>query len=145
MTRISRRPVKSDVMERIFELFFQAIGKKSKKDDFFAVISDILSPTEKVMIAKRVTIIFLLMKKIDYQTISEVVKVASGTIAKFQIIMENSKGIVKSLQSSLLNDKLINILDEFMLSFKGPGMHGTNWTSAWKRKNELERRKSQGI
>ena len=59
--------------------------------------------------------------------------------------MENSKGIVKSLQSSLLNDKLINILDEFMLSFKGPGMHGTNWTSAWKRKNELERRKSQGI
>src|SRR3989344_4680113 len=113
MTRISRRPVKDDVVERIFELFFQAIGKKSKKEDFLAVISDILSPTEKIMIAKRVTIIFLLMKNVDYQTISDVVKVASGTIAKFQIIMENSKGVVKALQSTLLNDNLMNMLDEF--------------------------------
>ena len=85
------------------------------------------------------------MKKIDYQTISDVVKVSPSTIAKFQIIMENSKGIVKALQKILLNDKLVNILDEVILAFKGPGMHGTNWSSAWQRKNELERRRAEGI
>ena len=145
MTRISRRPVKDHVIERIYELFFEAVGKKTKKQEFLEVIHDLLSPTERIMIAKRVTIIFLLMKKIDYQTISDVVKVSPSTIAKFQIIMENSKGIVKALQKILLNDKLVNILDEVILAFKGPGMHGTNWSSAWQRKNELERRKAEGI
>ena len=145
MTRISRRPVKDHVIERIYELFFEAVGKKTKKQEFLEVIHDLLSPTERIMIAKRVTIIFLLMKKIDYQTISDVVKVSPSTIAKFQIIMENSKGIVKALQKILLNDKLVNILDEVILAFKGPGMHGTNWTSARQRKNELERRKAEGI
>ena len=145
MTRISRRPVKDHVIERIYELFFEAVGKKTKKQEFLEVIHDLLSPTERIMIAKRVTIIFLLMKKIDYQTISDVVKVSPSTIAKFQIIMENSKGIVKALQKILLNDKLVNILDEVILAFKGPGMHGTNWSSAWQRKNELERRRAEGI
>ena len=145
MTRISRRPVKDHVIERIYELFFEAVGKKTKKQEFLEVIHDLLSPTERIMIAKRVTIIFLLMKKIDYQTISDVVKVSPSTIAKFQIIMENSKGIVKTLQKILLNDKLVNILDEVILAFKGPGMHGTNWSSAWQRKNELERRRAEGI
>ena len=145
MTRISRRPVKDHVIERIYELFFEAVGKKTKKQEFLEVIHDLLSPTERIMIAKRVTIIFLLMKKIDYQTISDVVKVSPSTIAKFQIIMENSKGIVKALQKILLNDKLVNILDEVVLAFKGPGMHGTNWSSAWQRKNELERRRAEGI
>ena len=145
MTRISRRPVKNHVIDRIYELFFEAVGKKSKKQEFLEVIHDLLSPTERIMIAKRVTIIFLLMKKIDYQTISDVVKVSPSTIAKFQIIMENSKGIVKALQKILLNDKLVNILDEVILAFKGPGMHGTNWSSAWQRKNELERRRAEGI
>lgn len=145
MTRISRRPVKDRIMQRILQLFFEAVGKKSKQEDFLAVMHDLLSPTERVMIAKRVTIIFLLMKKIDYQTISDVVKVSAATVAKFQIIMENSKGIVKALQLMLLNDNLVNLFDEIMLAFKGPGMHGTDWGSAWRRKNELERRKAEGL
>ena len=145
MTRISRRPVKEEVLERVFQLLFEAVGKKSKKEEFLNVVYDILSPTERIMIAKRVTIIFLLLKKIDYQTISDVLKVSESTISKFHLIMENSKGIVGSLQGMLLNDKLLNILDEFILAFKGPGMHGTNWKSAWQQKFELERRKREGI
>lgn len=145
MTRISRRPVKDRIMQRILQLFFEAVGKKSQQDDFLAVMHDLLSPTERVMVAKRVTIIFLLMKKIDYQTISDVVKVSPSTIAKFHIIMENSKGIVKALRLMLLNDNLVNLFDEIMLDFKGPGTYGTNWGAAWKRKNELERRKAEGL
>jgi len=34
MTRISRRPVRAAVMERVFQLFFEAVGKKSKKEEF---------------------------------------------------------------------------------------------------------------
>ena len=145
MTRISRRPVKDNVMERIFQLFFEAVGKKSKKEDLLEVVHDILSPTERIMIAKRVTIVFLLLKKIDYQTISDVLKVSQSTISKFHLIMDNSKGIVKALQLMLLNDQLINVLDEFLLAIKGPGVYGTNWKSAWRQKNELERRKREGL
>ena len=145
MTRISRRPVKEEVMKRVSQLFFETVGKKGKKEDFFGVVHDILSPTERVMVAKRVTIIFLLLKKIDYETISDVVKVSQTTIAKFQLIKENSKGVVKALQGMLINDKLMNMLDEFILSIKGPGVRGVNWKSAWQQKKEYERRKRKGI
>ncbi len=145
MTRISKRPVKDDVMERVFQLLFEAVGKKSNKDEFMSIVQDIFSPTERIMIAKRVTIVFLLMKKIDYQTISDVLKVSPSTIAKFQLITENSKGVVKALKSALTNDKLVAFMGEIYLALRGPGTYGANWQSGWQIKSALEKQKSQGI
>lgn len=145
MTRISRLPVKDKVMDKILFLLFETLGKRFDKEEFFEVIYDLLSPTEKVMIAKRVAIIFLLMKKIDYLNISNVLKVSPSTIAKFHFIMERSKGITKALNSIVRNEKITNFLEELWLEFRGPGTYGVNWSSAWKTKIALQKRKIHGI
>ncbi|PIV11245.1 hypothetical protein COY13_02055 [Candidatus Roizmanbacteria bacterium CG_4_10_14_0_2_um_filter_36_35] len=145
MTRISRLPVSDKVLEKLFDLFFEAVGKQTEEEEFSQVIYDLLSPTERIMIAKRVAIIYLLMKKIDYFNISDVLKVTPNTIAKFQMIRKNSKGIVRSLKNIVRNEKIANFFEKLFLEIYRPGVYGVNWKSAWKHKIDYERRKRRGI
>lgn len=145
MTRISHRPVSKKVMEKILLLLFETLGNKFDKEEFSEITYELLSPTEKIMIAKRVAIIFLLMKQIDYYNISDVLKVSPSTIAKFHLIMTRGKGIVKALQSMVRNEKIANFLEELWLEFRGPGTYGVNWSNAWKHKIALQKRKVRGI
>lgn len=145
MTRISRFPLNEDLLNKLFNLFFTVVGKKNNIDEFKETVIDLLSPTERIMIAKRVAIIYLLLKKIDHMTISDTLKVSPSTVAKFHLIMEKSQGIVPTFKKLLRNEKLKEFLEDIYLSFRGPGTYGVNWTSAWRQKLDLERRKQIGI
>ncbi len=145
MTRISQYPINNNLLTKLFELFFEVVGKKNNSEEFKNTIADLLSPTERIMIAKRIAIIYLLLKKIDYVTIADVLKVSSSTIGKFQIIIENSTGIVPTFKKLLRNERISQFLEEIYLTFRGPGVPGVDWSSAWKQKLELERKKQQGI
>jgi len=81
MARISKRKLDDKILEKIFDLFFEIVGKKSSKEDFKNTIVDLLSPIERVMIAKRVAIIYLLMKKINQRSISQALKVSNATVS----------------------------------------------------------------
>ena len=145
MTRISQYPINSNLSTKLFDLFFEVVGKKNNSEEFKNTIIDLLSPTERIMIAKRIAIIYLLLKKVDYITIADVLKVSSSTIGKFQLIIENSVGIVPTFKKLLRNERISQFLEEIYLAFRGPGVPGVNWSSAWKQKLELERKKQQGI
>jgi len=145
MTRISNRKLDSNILEKLFILLFETIGKKSKINQFKETIFDLLSAKERIMIAKRVAIIYLLMKGKDYASICDVIKVSIGTVAKFSLIMDQSKGIVKSLNKIIKDEKISDFMEEILLTINRPGKHGIDWSSAWKHKNEFEIRKIRGI
>ncbi len=145
MVNISKRRVGDDVMEKIFQLFFEAFGNVSDREEFTEIVHDILSPTERIMIAKRITIIFLLMKGIDHVTIGDMLKVSPTTVLKFRNIMEKSKGIVKTLEGTVRNEKITSFFKEIWLEFHRPGTPGVNWTSAWQSKIDFEKKKARGI
>lgn len=145
MTRISRYKLKEEVLNKAFFLFFEIVGKKNDREEFNNIIFDLLSPTERIMIAKRITLVYLLLKNIDYLTIVDVLKVSPATIAKFRLLMEKSTGIVPAFKNILRNEKIGEFLEGLYLNLRGPGQLGTNWSSAWQYKIDLERRKRQGI
>lgn len=145
MTRISRYYLNEELLNKLFNLFFTVVGKKDDIDEFKETVIDLLSPTERIMIAKRVAIIYLLLKKIDHMTISDTLKVSPSTVAKFHLIMEKSQGIVPTFKKLIRNEKFKEFLEDIYLSFRGPGTYGVNWTSAWQQKKDLERRKQIGI
>lgn len=145
MVRISRFPLKEDLLNKLFDLFFNVVGQKNNIKDFKATIVDLLSPTERIMIAKRIAIMYLLLRKIDYVTISDTLKVSPSTVAKFHSIMEKSTGIVPTCSKLLQDEKFKEFLEEIYLNFRGPGTPGVNWSSAWQHKLDLERRKQTGI
>ncbi|PIY70709.1 hypothetical protein COY88_04195 [Candidatus Roizmanbacteria bacterium CG_4_10_14_0_8_um_filter_35_28] len=145
MTRISRYPVKEEVLEKLFELFFKTVGNKENSKDFYEVINDLLSPTERVMIAKRIAIIFLLIKNIEFQNICQVLKVSSSTVSKFSLLKEKESPIIKNLQGFIIKDEFYDFFLDFLNTLFPPGKYGVNWKDAWERKKESQRRKTYGF
>ncbi|KKQ24178.1 MAG: hypothetical protein US40_C0002G0009 [Candidatus Roizmanbacteria bacterium GW2011_GWC2_37_13] len=145
MTRISRFPVEDAVLEKLYYLMFEVVNCMDEEEEFSSIINELLSPTERIMIAKRVAIIYLLMKKIDYSNISDVLKVSSTTIAKFHSIMLKGKAIKNALKGIVGNEKVKDFLEKLYLDLRGPGTYGVNWKSAWRQKIDYEKRKARGF
>jgi len=132
-------------LEKIFSLFFEVISKDKDETEFQNIIHDLLSLAERIMIAKRVAIFYMLIKKLDYYNIAKSLKVSPSTIAKFNLVKENSRGIVSALEGTVRNEKIINFFEELILELRRPGKHGVNWKSAWEDKIAHERKKEKGI
>lgn len=145
MVRISRFKLRREVLEKLFDLFFEVVGKKGDREEFRKVIIDLLSPAERIMIAKRVAIIYLLLKQIDYYNICNVLKISPSTVAKFSLLMEKSQGIVPTFKKIVTKEKVGEFLEEVFNTLFAPGVPGINWKAAWERKIDLERRKTFGI
>ena len=145
MTRISRYKLKDYVYEKMFGLLFEVVTNSKDKKEFNQLIRELLSPTERIMVAKRIVLVYLLLQEIDYQVICRVLKVSSSTISKFKLLTDNKSGMIDILKKTMRNDKIRLFVFELMSDLFPPGMYGTNWESAWKRKLEISRVKREGI
>ena len=145
MTQISRFKLKQPVLEKLFELFFEIVGKQSNKKGFNNIISELFSPVEKIMIAKRIAIIYLLLKDKDYITICHVLKVSTSTVSKYMYLKENSTALVPAFRNILLSDSLKLFMEELLSEILAPGVPHVDWSAAWKRRTEVERKKRDGF
>lgn len=93
MAQVSKYPIKKEIAERIFEIFTKTISKTSRKEETQMLINDLFTPVERIMLAKRLAIAFLLEKNHDYRTISYVLRVSFPTIASVNMVRQyGSKG-----------------------------------------------------
>ncbi|OGD92719.1 hypothetical protein A3C33_02270 [Candidatus Curtissbacteria bacterium RIFCSPHIGHO2_02_FULL_42_58] len=76
----------------MFETLWEAISQVRDKDDVQIFLNDLLSPIERVMIAKRLAIAALLLKGNSYETIKDFLKVSTETVAKISLILKMNKG-----------------------------------------------------
>lgn len=143
MVQISKHKINAKVETKIFKLLFDVIGKHENFEHFNIIFNGIFSPVEKLVIAKRIAIIFLLVKRIEWKVICEILKVSLSSVSKCQMILLNSSE-VESTFTVLMKKRENGIaIEEFFLAFFGPGTAYTNWKNAWKRKYELEQRKTE--
>lgn len=82
MSQVSRIPLRKEIEERVFEVFFRALAEAKSAKEVKLLLDDLLTPTEKVMLSKRLAIAILLMKEYDYRAIREILKVSPPTISK---------------------------------------------------------------
>lgn len=145
MVRITPYNVKPEAYKKVFDIFYEVVSNNKDKEEFNQIFLELLSPAERIMIAKRIAIIYLLMKNIDYQIICKVIKVSSATVSKYRLLMEDSKGIVPALKSLVMIEKVTLVFEEFFNEIFHPGLYGISWSAAWQSKRELERKKEEGI
>lgn len=143
--RLSRFKLSEEKLEKLFTLFFEIVGKNKNKEEFRKIITDVLSPPERIMVAKRIAIMYLLIKKIDYYSICQVLKVSGATVAKFSLLMERSEGIVPVFNKILRNEKVVDFFEDLFNTFFAPGVPGINWKRAWERKIASDTKKQTGI
>jgi len=145
MVRNSRFILSESLLEKLFDLFFEVVGNKTSKDEFRKIFIDLLTPAERIMLAKRVAIIYLLLKKIEYYNICDRLKVSQATVARYSLLMEKSEGIVPTFKRIVKNDKIKIFLEEIFNNIFAPGKVGVNWKMAWENRINLEKKKIFGI
>lgn len=146
MARISKYKLRSEVLDKLFGLFFEIIGNQDDKNEFNEIINGIFSYNERIMFAKRIAIIYLLLKNIDFHNICMALNVSSATVAKFKLLIENKQdGLIRAYENIIFRDKTREIIDDFFNTLFAPGVYGINWKIAWERKRESERKKQFGI
>ena len=145
MIRISYLQIKAQDYEKIFSIFYKVLGKTGDKDEFNKILFDLLTPAEKIMIIKRIAIIYLLLKEIDYRMICKALKVSNTTVNKYKLSMERSEGIVPVLKNMVKNEKVWLFFEEIFSNIFYPGRPGINWTAAWEMKLAFERKKERGL
>jgi uncharacterized protein YerC len=124
MTKVSRIPLRNDVWNRIFNLFVDTTASFKNKDALSSFIDDLYSPTEKIMLAKRLAAAVLLYKGHDYQSIGRILKISDPTIAKISMKIKYSHGGLKKAVEKILVKQSAQILwkeieDLFDLPTKG--------------------------
>lgn len=80
MTQISKRYLQKKVEDRILDLFWTSLSSLSTKEKISLLLDDLLTPTEKIMLSKRLSIAFMLLKGYDYPAINNRLKVSNQTI-----------------------------------------------------------------
>jgi hypothetical protein len=146
MARISKYKLRDDILNKLFSLFFEIIGKQHDRDQFNVIINGVFSYNERIVFAKRIAIIYLLLKDIDFHNICMALNVSSSTVAKFKLLIENKDdGLIEAFDNVIFRDRTKEIIDDFFNSIFAPGKYGVNWKIAWERKRESDRKKQYGI
>lgn len=121
MTPVSKRLLKPQVKSSLINEFWYALGKlnRNEVEIFF---KDILSPTETMVLSKRLEILKQLRDEYKYGDIRENIKVTDGTIARVnEKLQKGSENFVKILDYLIRDEK--RRWDEYIESRKPQG-HG---------------------
>lgn len=130
----------SEVENRMFEVFWKTIADLQTANNVSEFFRELLTPTEQIMLAKRLGIAILLMKKYSYEEIVDLMKVSPVTIGIVSRWMK-TKGTAfkKAINKIILQERHEQFWDnlEQFLSDIIPPRRGTNWSIA--RKDQIDR------
>lgn len=105
MPQVSKRKVERNIEERIFEIFVESFVKLKNKNEAALFLEDLLTPTEKIMLAKRLSVAVLLAKGYDYLKISEILKISSSTIGRVAYYFKHENKGMMNIVSRVLSDE----------------------------------------
>ena len=89
MTQVSRRMLDKQLEKRMYKLFWEAIAGVSNTADVAQFFEDLLSPTERTMLSKRLAIAFLLVRGWDQRSISNTLHVGLATVSRVNFWLAN--------------------------------------------------------
>ena len=146
MSQVSKYPISKEVETRIFEVLSEVISGLRLPSDVNDFLEDFLSPVEKIMLAKRLSIAVLLKKGYDYQQIKKILRVTPTTIATVNMALKyTGQGYNRVVEKIIKSEKIEefwNKVDDVINETVPP--YGKNWSywnkERWQKK--IKRRKA---
>lgn len=142
MAQVSKYPMHKDVEKRMFEIFKNTISHLNNASDIEDFLDDFLSPVEKIMLAKRLSIAILLAKGYTYPTIRKILRVTPSTIAAVSVSLKYSGQGYKKMVEDVLQDEKIEVFWQKIedLLANVPPSKGSDWSY---HKREYYKRKAK--
>lgn len=117
--QVSKQGVNKRVEKKILRSFYQVLADIKNPQAMEKFFSDILSPTEKAVLAKRLAIAYYLRRNKSYDVIKNDLKVSSATIATVQGWLEqNSEGLNIALKAIEADEWAGDLADKISQSVK---------------------------
>jgi len=143
MSQVSKYPLKKEIEERMYEVFLDSIGMVHNRTQVSRLVNDLLSQTEKTMLAKRLSIALLLAKHYQHRSISQILHVSLGTVNRVGRMLDTGNGGYNMVISTLLKEEkyvgFLNKIDDVLAEIFTP--YKSNLTSWRKRRYEEKREK----
>ena len=119
MPQVSKIRLRKEIEERMFKVFFQSMANAKSPKEAKILLNDLLTPTEKIMLAKRLAIALLFLRGYNYSDIRQILKVSYGTISQVanRLKTEGSgyrKIVTKMARQEVWKDLLNQINDIFV-------------------------------
>ena len=108
----------------MYETFWEAISKVKSKSEVQSFLSDLLSPVERTMIAKRLAIAALLLRGHGYENIKDLLKVSGATIAKVSAVINTNTGykmVVNKIATSESTREFWQDVENLLYRMSAPG------------------------
>lgn len=129
MSQVSKRILPKNIQERLFQNFWEIFAQIKKPKDVALFLEDFLSPTEKIMLAKRLTIAILFSKGFDHRSISSLLKVSTSTVNNISMFLKtNSPGyklLIRKYTQKEIFKEFIKDLERTIYRLQ-PGQHFTD-------------------
>jgi len=144
MAQISKRYIDQKMILRINELLFDLLLTMTDKKEVDDVLNELLTSTEKTMIAKRVACFYLLIKKVPIREIEDTLKISTCTVTYFKHYLDRSTVIKDYLSNKLKNEKLKHLFEDIFVDvFYGTLKKGSNWSQDKKIYYQHQRKRQQ--
>lgn len=144
MSQVSKYKLNNKIYDKIFSLFPQFLYRMTSRGNQGVLVDAFFTKTEKIVIAKRVAIAFMLVKGYKYDQIVNKIKVSHGTIAKIaDSLKSHSVVITKEFESIAKEDafaQFLNAVGYQVTKLLPP--KGGNW-SAWRGRIEQDKREGE--
>jgi uncharacterized protein YerC len=95
--QVSKQKMNKTIEKQIFSIFYQLVADVKNAEESKTLLHDLLTETERQVLAKRLAIAIFLDKGHSYEHIRSTLKVSSATIATVHELMGNP-GIQLALQ-----------------------------------------------
>jgi uncharacterized protein YerC len=141
MAQVSRRKLKKEVEQKIQTLLTHSLSFCTNQKAVSDFIDDLLTPTEQIVLSKRLAIAYLLEKGYSYAVIKDLVKVTNSTIGAVSLMLKKQGNGLRSIFDKVKKDKditkVFEELGDFAIELIGMGK-GADWKNT---KSILARRK----
>ena len=134
MTQVSKRVLKKDIEDRVYDVLLESVASATSKGSVASLLEDLLSPTEKLMLAKRLSIALLLTKGYNQRAVTNILNVGLETVSRVSRSMQKGSGGYAQVAKAIIqNEKLKSFLQKIddTLADILPPRH-RDWSS-WRR------------
>ena len=131
MTHISRKNIKKDVADELADQFLTFLSLTRTKQDARTLARELLSQTERVMLAKRLAVVVLLVRGYTFVQIEETLGVSRQTVVR--LWRETKEGryekIIRYARKHTSHFKKESFLDAFIrvIHIGMPPRAGKRW------------------
>ena len=109
MPHVSKSKLPNETLQEITSAFLFVLTDIKEKDDMSQFLNSFLSKTERLMLAKRLAIVYLLNEGFEETKISQLLHVTQSTISLLKLKFENNQ---TGYQKAISKIKKLGLLEE---------------------------------